>query len=54
MSRLVRVTGKVKRNARSRSESESEEGADNLKVISSLWDEDVKRDDLGMGRLKLG
>ncbi len=25
-----------------------------LRVISSLWYSDVKRDDLGMGRLKLG
>ena len=43
----MNVTGKVKANA-------GAEAKASLKRAFSLWYSDVKRDDLGMGRLKRG
>ena len=44
----MNLTGKVKRTKR------GAEAKASVKSALSLWDSDVKRDDLGMGRMKLG
>ena len=51
----MNVTGEVKHlKCGAEAKASLNRASDSLRVIGSVWYSDVKRDDLGMSRLKLG